>query len=225
MPFISNNKEIIYHNDIKINAEIEISYNQRYGFYALLPPEYNTQFDLLDDIKKKEFKALHVLKSKYSHSDFKRAVSCDTESATLTMMKDFIKYLLTSKVEKRNVIIVGFKGNIENTHPIYSTYKFPAISMSIDFVYCTEVTVPGNKPVYNIYGERENNYGEKTPFKEEVRFGYRHKSLIIDDTPANRVFLENLYGAFGKLITKMNEFTKDSDSLLTLIASNQNLLN
>lgn len=195
--------------------EFEIYYNQKDGFYALLPPQYNANYDMLDADNQKKFSVKNIYKGKYSFTskDFKRAVSKHTERECEESMKELIRLFLNSAVTKRNVIILFFSGSTGKKEDNFD--RFSQVSANMHFVYAVETKISDNQPVYNV------EFGNAT---SRVDMGRYNKPIILDDTPEYREFIESLYSAMNKLVAAMGDFTKTRESFISLIESKQKLL-
>lgn len=225
MPKISRNDMTIHHADIKKYFEVEIMYNQENLFYAKIDPSFDELFDHATHAKLNEFKATRFYKSsryRLTNGPYSRIVKGDTESECLSNIRKFYEHFLTETIQKRDVIIVFY--NPKDTTN-YQQHKYndahPQIGMQFGLTYAVETT-SGDKKVYNQY-KTFDSFGEQIIQRTELSL-WNKASVIIDDTPGNREFLEGLYKALFTLNEKLAQFTATPDDLLNLIANNQKLL-
>lgn len=218
MPKISNNKIGIQTKDIKKTYDVQIMYNQDNLFYAKIDPEFDALFDHAADETLKKFNAKGYNKGR----EFARIVTGDTEPTALSNVKKFYEHFLQETIQKRDVIIVFFKGDDKTYyHGHYYNSNHPQIGMKFGLTYAVETT-SGDKKVYNQY-ITHSQFGSPETTRKEINL-WNELVVIIDDTPENRTFLETLYNAFNDLNQKMKDFTGSSEKLLALIASKQPLL-
>jgi hypothetical protein len=222
MPKISNNNVTTITPDGRKNFDVEIFYNSKNHFYAVVPEVLNSQFDHLSEIEKKE---LHTEKYFKKRGDdlFKRIVTGSTERECFERIKSIIDKLIVSTISKRNVIIVFYypeKGSSYSGHKYNKEHRL--IGMNFALCYAIETCIAGGKPIYNIYSEYEA-FGKKNTNRNELNL-WSEKYSIINDTPESRLFLELLYKNLDSLINKLEEFTSTPEKLISFISSNQKLI-
>lgn len=216
MPKISSN------NSVRIQVDnntkhfgVDVHYNKDFWFYARIPDE------LLEPLKHvSEPKEYHVAYSTKSG----KVVTGNTESECLDRVKTLFKALLNSQITHRNVIIlfVDGPGRLRGAYESNYNDKHQKIELNVAMVYAEESVVLGGQPNYN---KVTHHYfgSEKQVRKSSISIG-RSRCVVIDDTSENRDFLESLYGKLSQLNETLQNFTKDNESLLGLISSNQRLL-
>jgi len=229
MPKIGSRKISFRHEGILITHEVTIWYDSEYQFYIPLPSEYWDPFDMLDTDERKKFYLEWKGKTKGSRdaNDYRsrRIVSDVSEAGTFAAFEKFVKYVADTKMERRAVIIVQFEKD-SDAREENDTIK-PKISMHLGLNYCIETKLPGREPKYYRHWDQADYFDEKVNhMKEEVNVrGWRgSQDVVIDDTPDNRAFLEEIYKAYRLLIDRMGDFTKSSEALIRLIESKQKLL-
>jgi hypothetical protein len=221
MPKISRESIRINADETDERFDFDIHYARDYGFYAEIPPGFNDVFDELNEEQLKKYSAARKYKYKYNHGAHKRVVLCETEMGVADAMKKLVSGLLLLTIKKEAVIIVDFTDHTD-THD--NTNDFPAVGLELSIVYCHRVTAGGKDPKYYKYSTSDW-FGKDKTVRQQINVGgYRNQSTIIDDTPENRKFLEDIHGALDILVKKMAEFTGSSESMLKMIASRQKLL-
>lgn len=231
MPKISQNTFKLYHKEVTIDFNIEIHYNSENGFFIKLPPEYIISHSHLNNEQCEKFNTCIIFKNNRERyrEDGKGIpiVKGQYEGICLENFKLLINHLLTSTITKREVIIVFYNPK-DNTG--YNSHKHnvehPQIGLQFGLTYATETRVGENLPKYYIYSKNGESVSinHMHESKREINL-WNSSSTIIDDTPENREFLETMYKALINLNEKMKEFTKTPEALLSLISSNQKLLN
>lgn len=225
MPKISNNRIEVRHEERREHFDIEINYNQDHHFYAVIPSAFDKAFDLMTEEDRKKYYAERSYKSKRaafnSDREYKRIISAPTEAEALSRMKVLCKHLISHELRVRNVIILRYREANTNYHGERYNHEHPQVGMMLSLLYCKESSMAGGKPQY--YTEREIGI-DRRKVTESVSMTWENNARVIDDTPENRAFLENLYGAFVQLKKKLDEFCGSTEALLELIASNQLLL-
>ncbi len=224
MAKIGKRSVTIYHKEMKRTFEYEMLYNSDHLFHAVIPSEFNDAFDHLNETELKELSVKKWHKSKYNReSNYTRIVHAVNEGTCEAAMKKFIEAVMDSELKRRNVIVLFYNGKDECNYGDHQyNGEHPQIGFQIGLTYCVETTL-GEKKVYNLFREETDLDGEKRTIRKEIRIINYH-TTIIDDTPKNREFLENIYAKLGWLNKQLKEFTKTEESLLGLIESNQKLL-
>lgn len=227
MPKISTNNIRIYTKKINEDFSIEVHYNQDNLFYAVLPERLNEAWDHLTEEQKKEFGASQYFKSmrdRMNGTNFKRIVSAANEGECLIAMKKVIESLIVSSIITRNVIVV-FCNPKDNCQ--YGSFQenehHPQIGVQFSLTYAVETRVGNGKNVYNIFKTYTGLRDEVETTRRELNF-YGPNYTVIDDTPENREFLENVYSKLVALKDALKEYTQTPESLLQLIASKQLLI-
>lgn len=221
MPKIGKRSVTIYHKDMRRVFEFDMMYNGEHLFYGKIPNEFNDAFDHLSSEKLRELSAEKAYKRKFQKGEFSRIVHSNHEGTCESKMKELISLLMDSQIKKREVIVLFYDATDNCRYGDFEQNpEHPQIGLRMGLTYCVETTL-GDKCVYNIYTEREA-FGEKRVDRKEIRL--TRGCVVIDDNPKNREFLENIYIKMSQLNNNLALFTKDKDSLLDLIESNQKLL-
>lgn len=226
MPKISKKSMKIDQGDLSEYIEFNIHYNGELGFYAEIPAHLNEQFDQLTDEELKGFSATRKKKYKYQKSnEDKNVIVSETENGVVQAMRPLVEKLCTMAVTKEAVIIVKF--NKQDRDSVWrdddAKGDLQLVGMDLSAVFCFRVTTGGKNPKFYKYSKRKNFDGEMVTDRREVNL-YKHEGIVIPDTPENKKFITDLHGALRTLVGKMVEFTKTSDALLGLIASQQKLI-
>jgi hypothetical protein len=231
MPKISKKTIKLIVNGLAFYQDIDLMYNADHGFYSVVPAEYDATFDLIyDDEKKREKFSLSKASKGYDRS--KRIINASLETELIESLKTFFEYCKTSIAKSRPVICVFFKSDKEEREDgDLKGLKFDDLEMSFGFCYAMEESIGGAKPHYNMVYKQSAYWADKEDriVRQEVSFHYnwranKQEKLILDDTPENRLFLEELYRAYSTLRTKLSGFMRSKKSLLDLIESKQKLL-
>lgn len=223
MAKIGKRSVTIYHKEMKRTFEYEMLYNSDNLFHAMIPSEFNDTFDHLNETQLKELSAAKSYKRKFNAGPYTRIVHAVNEGSCEEAMKKFIEAVMDSEIKRRNVIVLFYNGKDQCNYGDHQyNGEHPQIGFQIGLTYCVETTL-GDKKIYNLFREEKDFDGEKRTIRKEIRIIDYH-TTIIDDTPKNREFLENIYSKLGWLNNQLKEFTKTEESLLGLIESNQKLL-
>jgi hypothetical protein len=230
MPKISTNRLCIY-NTKQSHTEfvIDVFYNNDLKFYATIPDAFNENFDLLSFTEMQGFNAGKHYRSQTDRvsnpNNFKRIVSDTTENGVIKNIEKFLSYLIEFTIVSRDVIVLFFNTNETRYNNMsFEKTKHPQRQMVLGITYCTETRIPNlGKPKYMQYKEYTTASGNLIKEKSEFHI-FNDKCTVLDDTPENRIFLENIYVGFDNLIKAMEEFTKTPETLLALIQSGQKLL-
>lgn len=220
MPKVKSESIRVRTDKTDIRFDVSIFYLESIGFYIPIPGDYKDKYGLLSDELKRGLKALD---NPYNRRGNLGPIVAgeslsDVSKLFQTLMIELVK--LSSVVRK--VILVWYNGTFEESD---FGGKIKPIVTSFEFVYCEEITTEGQKPKY--YSSREYTaFGEQRIDKTEVHLtkgfscfsGYGHKdATVIDDTPENRAFLENIYKTFGALNTALTKVLGSPKNLLEAV--------
>jgi hypothetical protein len=226
MPKIGKHFTKIHADDIEQNIEYFVHYNTNYGFYVLIPEQFNDGFDLLTDDEKKELSAIELRRGKYKNGDaFGRAAYAESETKLHDIFKELIRLLISRSIKTRPVIVIWHESEKDGSRPD-SKAEFPKVGTSLQFTYCTELQAGTSQPHYYLYWKTDFN-GRDNEVRKEIKAepSWRNNNvLVIDDTKENRQALEVIYKALNELDSRLKEITKTPANLLDFIASKQLLL-
>ncbi len=190
-------------------------------FFVYLPPSQWAGYTLLTQQKKEELHSSTVwVPSKSEHVPI---TTGNTEAEAMNNMQELILVILKTDVVKRNVIILELdiiKG--DNSWKSYSR-GMELIGLHLGVFYAEEVKAGTAEPSYYVdrSGDEWNSPGRPTKRSLDLDMDLL---TIIDDTPVNRVFIEELYSAFKVLVEKLEKHTKKPADLIKLIKSQTKLL-
>lgn len=227
MPKISNKSFKASNDDISKHYNVEVMYNSEKLFYVVIPAEFNEQVDLLSESQMKKWHISKIPLTKRYNAEFKRIVNSTTEDDAVFKCKEAVEKMMKTAVKKRNVILIFYD---EDNHCDYSGMKHnnehPQIGLRFGLTYCVETCLGPDKKIYNLYTTHKKaswNDDEDYTTRSEVS-AWNSKFTVIDDTPANRAFLEDLYTKMNLLNKQLGKITKTPEQLLKVIASNQKLI-
>lgn len=186
-------------------------------FYSTIPASLESAFRLLTTEQRQNLHASEIKKGKYGDRGLIGfGVRADTLEDVEHRMVTLLKTLLGISIKKRPVIIVKYQGNVEKTN----LHTFPDTEVSLSLTYAIESSVSGGESGFVL------NNNNKPGFEQRVEMGYRWRddTIILDDTPNNRAFLEQLHGALNKLREKLDVIMSDNKSLLRAIDNKTKLL-
>lgn len=214
--------------DVKKHFDVAINYSiKEKQFTITLPDELKHIFVTLSEAEQNDLK-LTVRKEANYYGDKLAAdylVVADTERLCETRAIDIFKLLNEKQVIRREVIVIDF--NEQDNHFYKSQYNehTPRVGMSLGLLYCTETKAGVNgQPQYTIKSISKLPF---EPYAEQVTYSHKQISKdnpVVDDTPENRLFLENTYNLLSKLIDNMKTHFGSTEATQQLIASNQKLL-
>lgn len=224
MPKITSTTIQVYTDKINEKYKVDINYiSKESSFVIEVPSQFIDAFDHLSNQDRNTFHAMYYHKTKYHRQDNgKRVVTGKTEAEVIAHAAELFKKLASVSITERNVILVFYTARETNRNHKTSEGYTPT-GFDIGLTFCVETTVAGGTKKYYEYSEYEA-FGEKRINKKEINI-WRDSVNIIDDTEENKKFLITLYKAMDELKNKMDKFTKDEESLLSLISSQQKLLN
>lgn len=219
MPKISKENIRVDTKDTNHTFEITVNYNKDHHFYATLPDEVIDSFNAMNDTERKKIGGFTFYKPGERHGGTGRpAISSATHEKLIQDMKKAIATLFEVSLIKRQVIVIDF--NSERGYSRSGGYTHEPTGFSLGLTYCTEVRVGAKDPKFYKYDKDYWNEDRKT----EVYISSRKDAAIIDDTPENRKFLEDIYKAVKILGSKLQKYTKNDKSIMELITSNTILL-
>lgn len=202
------------------SMDVNIMYDtNKKNFYVVIPESfYDTIKTMSDELKDKYF----VQGNTGIRGIYGLAIVNKNESELIDVLEDLFYYCGNAVKKVRNVIIITSKGKSSKVEDQYyqtqkSNKEAELIKQEFKFVLAIETIAGEGKPIYT-----HQNVGYTNTIDTNQ---YGDKSVIIDDTPENRAFLENIYDKLDNLIINLKKFFASSETVIELIASNQKLLN
>lgn len=219
MPKIGSFRTTITANNITHDFIYDIMYNQKDKFNISIPQELNESFDLLSY---EEYQQFGIVVNK---KNIIRAVYAVTQEGVEDRFSALVKKLLESSCSSRDVIVVYMQNKDFGDNDCTSEFKSGLAGFRMRFTYCTEKVFPGSEPKYYIFRKGSAIMGGYTT-KEVVSVHCSGKDTVtvIDDTPENRLFLENIHAAINTLHEKIKSITRTPEELVGFIESKQLLL-
>lgn len=200
-------------------ADVNIMYDTgRKVFYITIPDAFTDAINTMPDELKEKY---NVNSSIGLRGVYGLAIIHQQEADLISGLEDLFYYCGNAIKQIRNVIIVSNKSKANADSKDYDAMgcnkeRF-TLNQEFSYVLAVETKVGDGKPLYTYQGVTYTN-------TISVYNGSYGNSIIIDDTPENRLFLEDVYCKFDNLITNLQKFFESSDTVLQLIASNQKLL-
>ena len=214
MPKISKKEHSIFLGDQKFHRlTFEIMYNQKHLFYVKVDEQYNDIIsseigldggDVLTPIYKNGYGYIGEKPTHY-------IVKSDTESGVEKKTVDLYKTIIGKTLTKRPVIAILFRHSRVNYNSMRYNKEHDVIGFNFGLLYCIEQKTQGGQPDYYTswqYKEGSTNYTRC----------YLSDCTVIDDTPENRAFLEDLYNKIKNLETALSNFLPKEDVLLSIIS-------
>lgn len=228
MPKISSNSIQIKTDHIDKFYDFDVLYNKKNLFYINIPAEFKNTLDHLSIDSMKKISIKRVYKNETDRilnpANYTCIVSAGSELEVKELYREALKVLLSKSIKQRNVIIVFFQGDRDNTR--YNRHEYNEehhlIYTSLALTYAVETSIDDHK-VYSIYSEY-NAFGETRINRKQISL-YTPNSTVIEDTPENRKSLELIYEALKNLNEKLKSFITTPETLIEFIASKNNLLN
>lgn len=227
MAKISNNRIQVYHKDIEKDYDIVIMYNQWHHFFAVIPAEFQQIIHHFSEEENRKLSIVNQRISKYKVLPDSYVIESETEGDCLSKTKDALKVLVDKSIQQRKVIIVFFNPKDVcqyNNHEYNKEHQ--QIGLQFGLTYAVETSV-AEKKVYSTYTSYKSPFNdEEEPIvnRHEIQL-WNKASIIIPDTPDNRIMLEQLYSNLITLIGRLKEFTSSSEKMLEFISSNVKMLN
>lgn len=138
------------------------------------------------------------------------------EGELIDGLEDLFYYCGNAIKKIRNVIIVTCDSQSSSdsigSHHMGCNKERSKLKQEFSFILGIETKVGEGKPIYTYQGVTYTNTISL------------NSSVVIDDTPTNRAFLEDVYGKFDTLIVNLKNFFESSETVLQLIATNQKLI-
>lgn len=187
-------------------------------FYVNVPDAFKDAINTMpEDLKEKwNVKSAIGIRGVYG-----LAIIHQQEADLINKLEDLFYYCGNAIKQIRNVIIV-WSGSKSTTSQdkrygdMGCNKERNEISQKFKFVLAIETKVGDGNAIYT--------YQSVTYTNTISMSDYGGKPVVIDDTPENRSFLEDVYIKFDNLIINLEKFFANSDTVLQLIASNQKLL-
>lgn len=221
MPKISTTNVRIDTEAGYVNYSITVNYTTTHGFYIPIPEEFSHIFDMAPEEQQKEYGLKNIRRGKYNNGDLIcRAVAGESENQALQFFRAAVTYFATNTVQCRPVIIVTFNREGRPGKTDHGGMSFEDIGIKMGIDYAVEHKI-GDKVKFLQEYKTHGNYDVQNLVRIKDRWG--SEISIIDDTPANREYLERIYGALGQLQEQLMKLGK-SDVLLAAIAEGQKLL-
>lgn len=197
------------------SMDVNIMYDTgRKQFYVLIPDSFDDAISSMPD----ELKEKHNIKAATGFRGvYGLAIIHQQEDELINGLEDLFYYCGNAIKQIRNVIIVSSKGKANADSKGWSNMgcnkeRF-ILEQRFSFVLAIETKVGKGNPIYTYQGVTYTN-----------TIGYSDSTIVIDDTPENRAFLEDVYNKLDNLITNLSKFFESSETVLQLISSNQKLL-
>jgi hypothetical protein len=216
MPKIRTHEVVYTITPNRHRANVAIMYDVNVKlFYVAIPDDFNDCITSMPDALKEKYNIKYVRGIRGIYGE---AIIHEQESELITGLEGLFHYCGNAIKSVRNVIIV-----YSNSQSHSDTEKWrnmgcnrERFKLKQDFCFdlAVETKVGEGKAIYTYQGVTYTN-----------TIGYNEKSIIIDDTPENRAFLEDVYSRFDTLIVNLKNFFSSSETVLQLITSNQKLLN
>lgn len=186
-------------------------------FYIVAPEAFKEAIRTMSDELKEQY---HVNSGQGLRGVHGWVISHESESVITNELRFLFHYCGNAIKKVRNVIVVWCKGqsneDTQNWNTVGSNKQRLELKQSFKFVYGVETKIGDGDAVYTYQNITYSN-------TITVR-GYNESAVIIDDTPENRAFLENVYDKLDNLILNLQKFFDSPESVLQLIQSNQKLL-
>lgn len=196
-------------------ADVNIMYDiNKKVFYITIPSDFDDCIlSMPDDLKTKFYiQPAYGIRGVYG-----LAIIHDQEKELINILEDLFYYCGNAIKAIRNVIMVSSisKSNSDNKQwdAMGCNIERLKLKQEFSFVLAVETKVGEGNPIYTYQGVTYTN-----------TIGTMGNTIIIDDTPENRVFLEIFYQRFDRLIVNLKKFFENSETVLELISSNQKLL-
>lgn len=186
-------------------------------FYVIPPKDFNESIKTMpDDLKEK----YNIISGNHIKGVYGWVIANESESILTDSLAYIFHYCGNAIKTVRNVIIVWCKGTSSIEEDKYSRYESnkeaKEIKQTFKFILAIETKIGIGKAVYT--------YQNVTYTNTISVGGYQENPIVIDDTPENRLFLEDVYAKFDNLVINLAKFFESSETVLQLITSNQKLL-
>src|SRR4249919_956787 len=136
MPKIRKTNFRINNGDAIEYFETDMMYSTQRGFYVVLPSKYTDTIHSMDE--REMDKIGIVLTSRHSDNIKKYGVTGDSEEACENKVREVVKQLMSSTVEKRDVIVIDFDGHDCGYNSNKREYDKPVTRLEFGLLYCTE---------------------------------------------------------------------------------------
>jgi len=218
MPKIKSWSPRIYHKNGERHFDINLMYDSEVGFYCNVPAEFAEVIPILSDEVKKELCINRI----YKRGSYHDIIVAKTENDFYGTAPKALTALLEAAVVRKQVIILYFEkegqSNIDNDYN--KEHQKTGVKLAIK--YCTELSI-GDKKDY-----AEFTMVQRFSQLEEDRINVypgRKGHVVLDDTPENRIFVEDFYNKLKQLSELLSDIIMQPGRLLEVISSNQKLLN
>lgn len=193
--------------------DLDICYISGFGFFIQIPDELQKLVEYLTEEERTKFLIKQYQHShSYDPSDPFR-VTHNEEHMVTYRIKEVLRHLLKQSVSTRNVIVVHFERIEPRQHmnDFHSNNEHPRVGLALAIAYGVETHI-GEVKSYSRWSN-----GPKICAAKDAK-------IVLDDTPENRSFLEDLYSKIELLTSKLEDLTNTPERLLGFIESNVKLL-
>lgn len=213
--------------DIKKSFNVNITYSAKEKRFEIILPDELKQVVIGFTHQENHDKGLRY-KPDYRGNGMDRLcgdyyVIGDTEVLVESKAIEVFTFLNNQQVKRRDVIVIDFQDYDNRHYRDNYNQEHPKIGMQFGLLYCTETkSGESGKPNYTI--TKTYNGGLNNEFSKVRSKDFASSAVVIDDTEANRLFLENTYSLLSRLINQLSEHCKTPEAILQLISSNQKLI-
>lgn len=199
--------------------EIQVEYrsDDNLFFYIKLPEEFIEVVKLLDDEMLIKY---HIRQINRGRDQYTWIVNHDNEEGCTNTAKLAFKYLLDLAVVEKQVILVCFTNHTSAKR--YNKSCLDQIGLSFELLYVLEKSC-GEQKHYYLTEKHDRGLFPITYQKVDLTNYSGQKYKIFDDTPTNRLYLEDLYNRLSEFVTKLEEVVT-TDKLLLYIENHVKLL-
>lgn len=214
MPVITKTHiSLRYEGDMK-HFVVTVMYNQTLHFYIALPDQFSERAAHLTEAERKQLFLCERYGGRPTVTNLTKTdyvIIGDTEANVIALTRTALSYLLDKAVTKRNVILVMFIGNQTTQYGDHqSNNEHPPLGLQLSITYCVETSL-GTEKIYKMVGRPH-------------AFRPWRTTTAIEDTPENRLAVEQLYQALQNLIEKLKNVVGTTETLQNFISSNIKLL-
>lgn len=215
MPKISKKEHNIYINDNKFHTlSFDIFYNQKNLFYVTIDEQYNEiLFSLKDKIDVPVTSIYGAGYHNMSDKPVSYIVKGDSENKVEELVLKLYREVIGKTLTERPVIAVFFRNDRTNYNSMKYNQEHDVLGFNYGLLYCIEKTVQGGKPDYYTTWVSPMNEADI-----HYQRAYLSDCTVIDDTPENRLFLEDLYSKIKNLQKALSKFLPSPELLLSTIS-------
>lgn len=221
MPKVSKIKVHIRKDSTDFFYNLEVFYQTKQKFFAVLPTEFDGAIDILEADQLAEYSISHLRKG--------WLVTAETEANVSTRARKALQFLLDNAIKERPVIAIRFEEHGDPDNQVANDGQaFPAIGIEMEIDYCIEQRLGDQiKYVQRYLHNWHHNEDRLVEQKIDVStWGGRHY-VILDDTPENRDAISQLYSALRHIHAKLARMAESSDSFakwISILQPGQQLL-